>query len=180
MCQNCRHNTTGINCDQCQAGFYRPYGMELNDTDVCQPCNCNYFYSTGNCAEGTGQCECRPAFLPPYCDQCNEGYYDYPNCKPCDCFQQGTEGGVCQVGGGQCPCKNNYVGLNCDQCAPNYYKLPDCLDCECNAVGSLGTSCDTETGECDCESKFGGRKCDRCRHGYFEFPTCNCEFFVKS
>uniref|UniRef100_A0A0P4VVW3 Laminin subunit alpha n=1 Tax=Scylla olivacea TaxID=85551 RepID=A0A0P4VVW3_SCYOL len=178
VCQNCRHNTAGINCDQCQAGYFRPYDKELNDTDVCQPCDCNFFYSTGNCAEGTGECECRPAFLPPYCDQCNEGYYDYPNCKPCDCSQHGTLGGVCQVGGGQCPCKENYVGLNCDQCAPNYYKLPDCLECECSTIGSLGTPCNTETGECDCESKFGGRKCDRCQHGYFDFPTCtfcNCD-----
>lgn len=36
VCQNCRDNTEGINCDKCKAGFYRPYDYELNQTDVCQ------------------------------------------------------------------------------------------------------------------------------------------------
>ncbi|XP_047502805.1 laminin subunit alpha-like isoform X1 [Penaeus chinensis] len=173
VCQNCQHNTEGINCDKCKAGFYRPYDRELNDTDVCQPCQCNVFYSTGNCAEGSGQCECRPEFLPPYCQECNDGYYDYPDCKPCDCHRNGTVGGVCEVGGGQCPCKENYQGLNCDECAPGYYNFPECLPCDCNDVGSLNETCDIYNGQCSCENNFGGRACERCEHGYFDYPSCN-------
>ncbi|XP_050725715.1 laminin subunit alpha-like isoform X5 [Eriocheir sinensis] len=178
VCQNCQDNTEGINCDQCRSGYFRPYGKNLNDTDVCQPCNCNFFYSTGNCAEGSGRCECRPAFLPPDCQECNEGYYDYPECKPCDCFQRGTVGGVCQVGGGQCPCEVNYTGLNCNQCAVSYFGFPDCQKCNCSSVGALNDACNPETGDCDCESKYGGRTCDRCQHGYYNFPSCtfcNCD-----
>ncbi|XP_064094479.1 laminin subunit alpha-like isoform X2 [Macrobrachium nipponense] len=179
VCQNCRHNTKGINCNECMDGYYRPYGKELNDTDVCQPCDCNVFYSTGNCEDGTGQCQCRPEFLPPYCRECNDGYYDYPDCKPCDCHKNGTIGGVCEVGGGQCPCKENYQGLNCDECAPGYYNFPECLPCDCSEIGTLDNStCDIETGQCGCVNKFGGRKCDRCAHGYFDHPTCafcNCD-----
>lgn len=35
VCQNCRHNTQGINCNQCKDRFYRPYGKHWNETDVC-------------------------------------------------------------------------------------------------------------------------------------------------
>lgn len=175
VCQNCQHNTEGINCDKCKSGFFRPYDKVLNDTDVCQPCQCDVFYSTGNCAEGSGQCECRPEFLPPYCQECNDGYYDYPDCKPCDCHRNGTIGGVCEVGGGQCPCKENYQGLNCDECAPGYYNFPECLPCDCNDIGSLNETCDIVTGQCSCENNFGGRACERCEHGYYDYPSCTCK-----
>ena len=36
VCQNCRHNTQGINCNECKPTFYRPYDKLLNATDVCQ------------------------------------------------------------------------------------------------------------------------------------------------
>lgn len=36
VCQNCRHNTEGINCNRCKPGYYRPYNKPLNATDVCQ------------------------------------------------------------------------------------------------------------------------------------------------
>lgn len=89
-------------------------------------CECDVFYSTGNCAEGTGQCECRPEFQAPLCDSCSAGYYGYPQCRPCDCNASGTRGNVCEVGGGQCPCKPNYAGFNCDQCAEGYFNFPEC------------------------------------------------------
>ncbi|KAK9686921.1 Laminin N-terminal (Domain VI) [Popillia japonica] len=36
VCQNCQHNTEGINCNRCKATFYRPYEKHWNETDVCQ------------------------------------------------------------------------------------------------------------------------------------------------
>ena len=178
VCQNCRHNTEGVNCNTCKFGYYRPWGKQLNDTDVCHECQCNYFYSTGNCDDGDGRCECGKAFLPPNCDDCNVGYYDYPNCKPCDCFQNGTQGEICQVGGKQCPCLENFDGLNCDRCAPGYYNFPECLPCECSEIGTLKSECDVETGQCDCQSNFGGRTCERCQHGYHNHPECKCKLLI--
>lgn len=35
VCQKCQHNTEGINCNKCQSKYYRPYGKNWNDTDVC-------------------------------------------------------------------------------------------------------------------------------------------------
>lgn len=147
VCQNCQHNTEGINCNKCKPTYFRPYGKEWDDYDVCQrkyypfssrsfprnhrifisACSCDYFYSTGNCAEGTGNCECRPEFTPPDCLSCNFGYFGYPDCRPCECNLNGTAGYYCEAKGGQCPCKSNYDGVYCDKCAERYYNFPECL-----------------------------------------------------
>lgn len=36
VCQNCQHNTEGINCNRCKDRFYRPYGSHWNETNVCK------------------------------------------------------------------------------------------------------------------------------------------------
>lgn len=89
-------------------------------------CECGVFYSTGNCSEGFGKCECKPAYAAPDCDRCSEGYYGYPDCKPCDCFLEGTRNGQCENKGGQCPCKQNFGGKVCYQCADGFYDFPKC------------------------------------------------------
>ena len=126
VCQSCRDNTEGINCERCKPGFYRPYGVSLNATNACQPCRCDPVFSTGECETGSGRCKCKAQFQGANCEECANGYYDWPACKPCDCNYNGTEGGVCEVGGGQCPCKVNYEGLNCDRCAYGYFNFPQC------------------------------------------------------
>ncbi|KAL0280200.1 UNVERIFIED_CONTAM: hypothetical protein PYX00_001570 [Menopon gallinae] len=173
VCLNCRHNTEGINCNRCQKGYYRPFGRPLNATDVCERCQCDVYYSTGNCAEGTGKCECRKEYQEPKCDSCSFGYFGYPDCKPCECFLNGTRGYHCEVKDGACPCKPNYFGKFCNSCAAGYYGFPNCLPCDCNSVGSLKDECSMETGECECKSNFGGRACDRCKPGYYNYPNCN-------
>ncbi|KAG8193252.1 hypothetical protein JTE90_005598 [Oedothorax gibbosus] len=173
VCKNCRHNTEGINCNRCKPTFFRPYGKLLNATDVCQPCNCDLTISTGNCATGSGQCECRPEYLPPYCDDCNVGYYGYPEfCKPCDCHPNGTTISICEVGGGQCPCKPNFGGLNCDTCKEGFFGFPSCTPCDCNPSTSIKNTCNQDDGQCTCRSNYGGRQCDRCNYGFYSYPRC--------
>ena len=36
VCQECGHFTTGINCEQCMDGYYRPPGVQANDTEPCR------------------------------------------------------------------------------------------------------------------------------------------------
>ncbi|KAJ8032912.1 Laminin subunit alpha [Holothuria leucospilota] len=172
VCVDCQHNTTGINCELCQDGFYRQGGLSLDSPDVCQACQCDPYFSTGNCAPITGQCECRPQFTGPDCGECSEGYYDFPTCKPCDCNVNGTEGKICQADGGQCPCKPNYLGLNCDLCAPGFYNFPECIPCECDRSGSTSSVCHPDTGQCTCRDVFQKRSCDECQRGFYDFPYC--------
>ena len=32
-----------------------------------------------------GQCPCKDNVIGRQCTECKVGYYDYPNCKPCNC-----------------------------------------------------------------------------------------------
>ncbi|CAL7933589.1 unnamed protein product [Xylocopa violacea] len=178
VCTNCRDNTEGINCNRCMEKFYRPRDKPLNATDVCQPCQCDVFYSTGNCADGTGKCECRKEYTGPDCDSCSFGYYGYPNCIPCQCHRNGTSGDHCKAIDGSCPCKSNYAGHYCDLCAERYYNFPECLPCKCNPSGSLNDICDVISGNCTCKNNYGGRTCDICEDGYYNYPNCtfcNCD-----
>ena len=200
-CLNCQHNTEGINCNKCKAKYYRPHEKHWNETDVCQrklkwawslpnvyklnivlcfclACQCDYFYSTGHCEEGSGRCECRKAFQPPNCDSCAYGYYGYPNCRECECNLNGTDGYHCEAVNGECPCKINFAGHYCKQCAEGYYAFPECKACECNKIGSISNDCDLQTGQCKCLSSFGGERCERCKHGYFNYPKCQCKFWL--
>ncbi|XP_076440495.1 laminin subunit alpha-like [Babylonia areolata] len=173
VCQNCRDNTMGINCEQCVPTYYRPFGVDRSDPNACIPCQCDLRVSTGECEEGSGRCLCRPEYAGLNCDRCNAGYYGYPNCIPCDCHVSGTEDDVCTVAAGSCPCKVNYDGRKCDMCALGYYDFPECKSCDCNPIGSIGTKCDFETGQCDCHSSYASRDCSACADGYFGYPNCD-------
>lgn len=39
VCQNCKHNTRGINCEKCKPFFYRPEGVDISDPNACQGMN---------------------------------------------------------------------------------------------------------------------------------------------
>ncbi len=69
VCQNCRDNTEGVNCERCAIGYYRPFGKHVNETETCLKCECDGERSTGNCAQSTGQCECKKEFTGLTCDK---------------------------------------------------------------------------------------------------------------
>ncbi|XP_078659257.1 laminin subunit alpha-2-like [Branchiostoma floridae x Branchiostoma belcheri] len=147
VCQNCRANTMGNNCEQCIDGFYRPAGIPRDDPNPCRECQCNPIGEDpsrrGQCvkddtriAEGLepGQCYCRPGFGGPRCDRCARGYTGYPNCEPCDCSVAGSVNeDVCI---GPCICKDNVEGQFCDRCKAGFYNLQEnnpygCQPCFC-------------------------------------------------
>ncbi|XP_074042767.1 laminin subunit alpha [Leptinotarsa decemlineata] len=179
VCQNCQHNTEGINCNKCKPNYFRPYEKHWNETDACQHCQCDVFYSTGNCAEGSGRCECKKEYTPPNCDKCSFGYYGYPDCKPCECYLNGTRQLQCSAHEGECNCLPNFGGKYCKECAPGFFNFSDCIRCQCDPLGSVSELCDQETGSCTCKNKYAGLKCDQCRDGYYykgnECTYCNCD-----
>lgn len=110
-CLNCQHNTDGINCDKCKGGFYRPYNKSIDAIDVCQLCQCDLQFSTGNCYDGSGVCECRRNYQEPNCDKCSYGYFGFPECQECHCYPNGTLNNICELTTGQCPCKDGKLVL---------------------------------------------------------------------
>lgn len=89
-------------------------------------CDCENSHSTGNCAEETGQCECRKEYQEPNCDRCSFGYYGYPKCVACDCFINGTITQQCEATDGICECMDNFGGPHCRECAEQYFGFPNC------------------------------------------------------
>lgn len=192
VCFNCRDNTKGINCNECVDGYYRKPDTPLESKEICAKCECTEPYHTGSCAPETGICECKENFNSPNCDSCSFGYVDYPTCRPCDCYRNGTTSEQCEFSRKQyapeeenkgelevtCPCKENFDGPECRRCAPKFYSFPNCTSCECDRQGSVDAVCDVVTGKCNCKNNFDGAKCERCRAGYYGYPqctTCNCD-----
>ncbi|XP_041356954.1 laminin subunit alpha-2-like isoform X2 [Gigantopelta aegis] len=155
VCLNCREFTTGINCEKCVEGYYRPRGMTPSSSYPCRPCNCQETRtSTSQCVLddsfihkglNPGDCVCKPGFGGPQCSQCAFGYYGYPNCRLCLCNPAGSVNP--EDCGRSCICKNHVEGRKCDHCKPGYYHLdrnnPDgCTQCFCFGVSSVCDSAD--------------------------------------
>ncbi len=138
-------NTTGVNCQLCKKGFYRPAGVSRYDAHPCRPCQCDTFGSNGVCYPDSssdpdgyqpGDCVCKPGYAGPKCTECARGFHEYPKCSPCPCSLAGTLNGECA---GNCLCKENVQGERCDQCKPGHFALHEanakgCLRCFCYAV----------------------------------------------
>nr|XP_042897336.1 laminin subunit alpha-1 isoform X3 [Parasteatoda tepidariorum] len=146
VCIRCKHHTTGINCEQCEDGYYRPLGVERNDPEPCRRCRCAGKGVTGFCVkddsyilEGIypGDCICKEGFAGSRCDHCALGYKTYPVCEPCPCDPSGTEGeSTCE---GFCVCKKNVEGARCEYCKQGHYNLDaensdGCTACYCSGI----------------------------------------------
>lgn len=151
VCLNCQEFTTGINCDKCVEGHYRPRGYSPSAPTPCRRCNCQETStSTSRCVQddsrldeglNPGECVCKHGFGGPSCTACAFGYYGYPNCRPCPCNPAGSvDPTSCER---PCNCKTNVGGRDCSQCKPGFFHLDrnDPLGCtECFCFG-VTTSC---------------------------------------
>ena len=70
---------------------------------------------------------CKEGFGGDRCDQCLPGFYDFPNCFPCECSDVGSVSEICDVKTGECNCKSNYGDRQCDKCQSGFYSYPDCF-----------------------------------------------------
>lgn len=130
----CPYGTTGKECDKCIENHY-----SRNSTLYgCKPCNCNTEGTNGNqtCNSTTGQCYCKADTTSRNCGSCSNGYYNFPQCSPCDCDKSGTNVEICDKADGFCLCKENVKGNRCDQCEPSTFFLEGrnkqgCTRCFC-------------------------------------------------
>ncbi|XP_069035717.1 laminin subunit alpha-5 isoform X1 [Lepisosteus oculatus] len=151
---NCRPCQCGTRlCDEVTGECICPPRTIVPECIVCQPqtfgchplvgceeCNCSRPGISGltddGCDRESGQCRCKTNIIGRRCDHCAPGFYGYPNCRPCDCSEAGTESGICDSVTGQCLCKENVEGVRCDQCRVGTFLLDPsnpkgCTSCFC-------------------------------------------------
>ncbi|XP_006633423.3 netrin-4 [Lepisosteus oculatus] len=94
VCDHCRHNTEGRNCQLCKSGFYRDPHRPSSAPDSCTPCACHpvgsvpfHLSGVSLCDPSNGECVCKPGVGGPHCDRCMVGYWGFGDygCRPCDC-----------------------------------------------------------------------------------------------
>ncbi|XP_047462931.1 laminin subunit alpha-5 isoform X2 [Mugil cephalus] len=130
----CPPRTLRPECTQCE-----PQTFGCHPVVGCEVCNCSRPGITSpdaSCDTLSGQCRCRNNVVGRQCDRCAPGFYGYPNCRPCDCNEAGTEEEVCDTFTGQCLCKENVQGARCDQCRVGTFHLDPtnpkgCTSCFC-------------------------------------------------
>ncbi|XP_056241478.1 laminin subunit alpha-5 isoform X1 [Seriola aureovittata] len=130
----CPPRTLRPECTQCE-----PQTFGCHPVVGCEVCNCSRPGITSpdvSCDTLSGQCRCKNNVVGRQCDRCAPGFYGYPNCRPCDCNEAGTEEEVCDSFTGQCLCKENVQGSRCDQCRVGTFHLDPtnpkgCTSCFC-------------------------------------------------
>lgn len=74
-----------------------------------------------------GKCQCKENFDGPQCNQCKEGFYNFPRCEGCNCDPAGvveTFKGCGSLPVGElCQCKKRVEGRICNQCKPLFWNL---------------------------------------------------------
>uniref|UniRef100_A0A3B4BCE3 Laminin, alpha 5 n=1 Tax=Periophthalmus magnuspinnatus TaxID=409849 RepID=A0A3B4BCE3_9GOBI len=130
----CPPRTLQPECTQCE-----PQTFGCHPVVGCEICNCSragILSPEASCDHLSGQCRCKDNVVGRQCDRCAPGFYGYPNCRPCDCNDAGTEEDVCNSFTGQCLCKENVQGPRCDQCRVGTFHLDPtnpkgCTSCFC-------------------------------------------------
>uniref|UniRef100_A0A8C0BVX9 Laminin subunit alpha-2 n=1 Tax=Buteo japonicus TaxID=224669 RepID=A0A8C0BVX9_9AVES len=152
VCVNCTSHTSGINCETCVDGYFRPKGVLPDSPDPCQPCSCDPNGSLHDTcvkdekhAEGDmlpGFCHCKTGYAGKSCNRCALGYIGYPECLPCNCSLKGSVNVDPCVG--PCICKEHVEGENCDRCKPGFFNLQQnnpkgCEECFCSGKTNVCT-----------------------------------------
>ena len=158
-------------------------------------CTCSNDGATSQkCDSISGSCNCKEGFKGKRCDECQEHWFGFPDCKgmffvpqyillctmylcvyvlDCQC-SSGSVNEICNKNNGACSCKTGFDGEKCDQCKSGFYGFPSCKPCQCNTSGSRnGNICDAQTGQCDCKSGVSGHNCTKCGLNRYNFPSCN-------
>ncbi|XP_023597830.1 laminin subunit alpha-3 isoform X2 [Trichechus manatus latirostris] len=140
----CPPQTVRPQCEVCEK-----HSFSFHPLAGCESCNCSLRGSVGTatpeCDRDSGQCRCKPRITGRQCDQCASGFYQFPECVPCNCSQEGTEPGVCDPRTGACLCKENVEGTECNVCRKGSFYLDSanpkgCTSCFCFGVNNHCTS----------------------------------------
>lgn len=195
VCDGCQHNTMGPNCEQCKPFFYRDPLRDIQDPEVCRPCDCDPHGSLdgGICDSITssenslvaGSCHCKTNVEGRRCDICKNGFWNFTEnnpagCQSCTCNIFGTiDNQGCNVYNGECTCKRYVTGRDCNQCLPEYWGLSEkrdgCQPCDCDPGGSFDNNCDVISGQCPCRDHMIGRTCSTPKQQHY---TASLDFLL--
>lgn len=162
-----------MKCDKCKTGYFN---LSASNPLGCSPCECSPLGSLNQFCHDNGDCSCRSNIIGRQCDECVDGYYNFPQrCLPCVCNPKGTiPGSFCDKKSGQCQCKTHVSGLSCDICEDGAYgfdtsPVTGCVKCSCLAEGTVNSSsnCQKESGECLCKANVVGANCNQCKPGFW-------------
>ncbi|KAJ8033997.1 Laminin subunit alpha-2 [Holothuria leucospilota] len=137
VCIDCRDHTIGINCEQCEDGYFRQEGVLPEYPEPCTECDCS--------PVGTISDKEDPS-------------------KPAPCVKDDRQIDIGVIPG-SCPCKEGFAGTKCYMCARGYRGYPNCKPCPCSAAGSINE--DPCEGPCICKPNVEGKRCNRCKEGTF-------------
>uniref|UniRef100_A0A8B9LTS4 Laminin, beta 4 n=1 Tax=Astyanax mexicanus TaxID=7994 RepID=A0A8B9LTS4_ASTMX len=182
VCEDCRNNRIGAQCEQCQPGYYRDPQRPIEDPAACIPCACHSAGSVdgGLCDPVSGRCVCKQNVEGERCDRCISGFFglsqgDNSGCQRCRCNSLGSKStSPCDQTTGQCICEDFAHGPECDQCVAGYWGLGNtvygCLPCDCDVGGAFSTVCLSVSGQCQCRANMIGLSCSEPAPGYFLAP----------
>ncbi|XP_017281846.1 laminin subunit beta-4 [Kryptolebias marmoratus] len=182
VCDGCRHDRTGPQCERCRPFLYQDPRRGLDDPHACIPCDCDPAGSLdgGLCDVLSGQCLCKENVEGQRCNSCKRGFFglrqDNPTgCDECECHGLGSVGS-CDPLTGSCECEPLASGPRCDQCVAGFWGLGNsvfsCSPCDCDIGGAFNSMCSSEVGQCHCLPNMIGRRCSDPAPGYF-LPALN-------
>uniref|UniRef100_A0A672YMI7 Laminin subunit beta-1 n=1 Tax=Sphaeramia orbicularis TaxID=375764 RepID=A0A672YMI7_9TELE len=180
VCDNCRNDRVGPQCEQCRPFLYQDPQRAPHDPQACIPCECDSMGSQGGglCDPLNGQCVCKENVDGQRCDQCKDGFFglradDPIGCQACRCHTVGSLSS-CDKLTGSCECDRLAVGPLCDQCLPGFFGLGNtafrCSPCDCDIGGAHSSMCSPEAGQCHCLPNMVGRRCSDPAPGHFLPP----------
>ncbi|GAB0100124.1 laminin subunit alpha-1 [Sergentomyia squamirostris] len=197
---SCKHNTCGVNCEQCcplynQHRYLPGNTTHANECEICQchghATSCRHNPDLEGLSKnirgefsGGGECiDCQHFTEGINCEKCKSGFYrphgipadaKYP-CIPCDCHLLGAID-TCNSIGGECTCREGFSGPRCDRCSHGYHG-ENCKKCLCDLRGTMsGGVCESH---CQCKLHVEGESCDKCMPGYFSLSSTNPEGCLK-
>eukprot|EP00659_Diplonema_papillatum_P006538 gene6538-9990_t len=192
----------GPDCDACAEGF-----VKYPTCGLCTSADCSFhakaFFPNVDscdcsCADNWEGDTCNICPLPysgPGCNTCADGFFDYPDCRPCsvDLNCSGNANSVRFAADScSCDCIGDWDGPSCDVCKPPHAG-EFCDQCAADAVlgeiegqqfcrsCSLGTDCTSAAARvavvdnicvCLCPNSWVGELCNICPEEYDEDLDC--------
>uniref|UniRef100_A0A8C6MGH2 Laminin, beta 4 n=1 Tax=Nothobranchius furzeri TaxID=105023 RepID=A0A8C6MGH2_NOTFU len=165
VCDDCRHNKTGPQCELCRPFLYQNPQRAMDDPHACIPCDCDPAGSLGDglCDASSGQCFCKEHVEGQRCDRCKQGFFNLRQDSPTGC--QGNT----MISSLFSPFEQDYLPQSFWGLGNSVFS---CSPCECDIGGAHNHTCFPEDGQCHCLPNIVGQHCSDPAHGYF-LPSLN-------